>query len=130
MPVDDFDIPNDVAFTNCVFEQGLTIVGDMSAFVKIEGCTFGEGTGITVKEYTEGSHLSMKLTSPFIKLILNGTEGIEVTAVEGVVNCLSDSNFVLNGITYSITDFEAGMEGFCVANYYEDGKPVVYTEAW
>ena len=130
LPVDDFDISNEVGFTNCVFEQGLTIVGDMNAFVNIEGCTFGEGTGITVREYTEGNHVGMKLTSPFIKLMLTGTEGVAVTAKEAVVNCLSDSNFVLNGTEYSIADFGEGMEGFCVANYYEDGEAVVYTEAW
>lgn len=125
----------EAAFKNCVFEKGMTVISDRDTNVTIdEGCVFAEGTGIVLKEATEGNHLRMTLEDPFVRVAVL-TDGVNVTT-DDIVNVISYSGetVTLNGVTYTVDDFENPegpyATGFCVAQYHENGEALLYTEAW
>lgn len=125
----------EAAFKNCVFEKGMTVISDRDTNVTIdEGCVFAEGTGIVLKEATEGNHLRMTLEDPFVRVAVL-TDGVNITT-DDIVNVISYSGktVTLNGVTYTVDDFE-NPEGpyataFCVAQYHENGEALVYLEGW
>ncbi len=125
----------EVSFTNCVFEKGLKVVSDKDTNVVIgEGCVFGEGTGVVVEEATEGNHLGMDLyDDPFVR-IRAYVEGVTVTTDDTVVVFGTNVSVTLNGVTYTNDDFENPdgpyVDGFCVAQYFENGEAALYKEGW
>ncbi len=125
----------EVSFTNCVFEKGLTIISDRDTNVTIdEGCVFAEGTGIVVKEATEGNHLNLTLEDPFVR-VRAMVEGLNITT-DNCVNVQSYNGYAvtLNGEVYTTDDFENPdgpyCTGFCVVPYYENGEAMIYAEGW
>ena len=125
----------EAAFKNCVFETGMTVISDRDTNVTIdEGCVFKNGTGIVLKEATEGNHLHMTLDDPFVRVAVL-TDGVNITT-DDIVNVISynGNTVTLNGVTYKVDDFENPegpyATGFCVAQYHENGEAMIYTEAW
>lgn len=125
----------EVSFKNCVFEKGLTVISDRDTNVLIdEGCVFAEGTGIVLKETTEGNHLNMTLEDPFVRVVLK-VDGVNVTTDDIVtVSSATGVGVTLNGETYTVDDFENPdgpyVDGFVLVHYYENGEAMLYTESW
>ena len=125
----------EVSFKNCVFEKGLTVISDRDTNVTIdEGCVFAEGTGVVVKEATEGNHLNMTLDDPFVRVGIM-VDGLNVTT-DAPVNVISYNGdaVTVNGEVYTVDDFENPdgpyCTGFCVVHYYENGEATLYLEGW
>ena len=123
----------EVSFTNCVFEKGLTIISDRDTNVTIdEGCVFAEGTGIVVKEATEGNHLNLTLEDPFVRVHAM-VEGLNITT-DDLVSVVSGVAVTLNGEVYTTDDFENPdgpyTDTFAVVHYYENGEAAIYGEGW
>ncbi len=118
---------SEINFTGCVFEKGLEIVGDRSAWVRIsEDCTLKDGH-ITVKEATAGSMKAGKFDDDFLKLSLN-SPGLTVDTT-ALLTTISTQDVTINGTKYALADFP-DCNTFLVASYYFEGEPDVYTEGW
>ncbi|MGI6030041.1 MAG: hypothetical protein ACOX7F_00890 [Eubacteriales bacterium] len=116
-----------IYFDNCVFNGGLTIVGDYHAMVTLGGgCSFGEGSVVTCKEATSGAAKEATLEDNFIKVFIS-CEGVNVET-ESAIGMLSDGpDMVLNGTTYSKAELAPDVAFLGVYTTYE-GDTLTYTK--
>ena len=114
------ELRSDIVFDNCVFNGGLTIVGDFHAMVNLgEGCSFGDGSVITYKEVTPGVAKETTLDDNYVK-VFAGCEGVtvETESAFGVVTHSCD--FVFNGTTYSKAELAPDADYLGVYSLYEN----------
>ena len=95
------DLRSQIYFDNCVFNGGLSVVGDYHAMISLgAGCSFGEGSVVTCEEANPGSARGFTLEDNLIKLFV-ACEGVCVET-QSAIGVLSDGpDVVLNGTTYS-----------------------------
>ena len=121
------ELRSNIFFDNCVFNGGLTIVGDFHAMVGLgEGCSFGDGSVITCKEVTSGIAKETTLDDNYIK-VFAGCEGVivETESAFGVVT--NGFDFVFNGTTYSKAELAPDADYLGVYSVYE-GDTMTYTK--
>lgn len=121
------EMRSNIYFGNCVFNGGLTIVGDYHAMVSLgEGCSFGEGSVVTCKEATPGVAKETTMDDNYVKIFVD-CEGVivDTESAFGVVTGRYD--FVFNGTTYSKEEIapDAGFLG--VYSVYE-GDTMTYVK--
>lgn len=111
-----------IEFDNCVFNGGLTVVGDFHAMVSLGGgCSFGDGSVITCKEVTPGVAKEATMDDNYVK-IFAGCEGVCVDT-EAAVGILSNNHdFVFNGTTFSKADLAPDADFLGVYSSYENGS--------
>lgn len=119
------DVRSNIYFDNCVFNGGLTIVGDYHAMVSLGGgCSFGEGSVVTCKEVTAGAAKEITLEDNLIKVFV-ACEGVTVET-ESAVGVLTDGpDIVFNGTTYSKTELAPDTAFLGVYSVYE-GDTMTY----
>ena len=106
-PVEDEESLYTAIFTDCVFEGDVFLVADGQAEVVIgEGCTFAEGKGVVVLEYTEGA---AQQNVDNLSSVLVQAEGVNVIAETAAVvrTDMAGSSYTMNGVEYSKEDFGA-----------------------
>ena len=116
------ELRSNIVFDNCVFNGGLTIVGDFHAMVHLGGgCSFGDGSVVTCKEATSGAAKETTLDDNFVKIFV-GCEGVivETESAFGVVTDSSD--FIFNGTTYSKAEIAPDADYLGVYSLYESGS--------
>ena len=95
------DLRSGIYFDNCIFNGGLTILGDYHAMVSLGGgCSFGDGSVVTCKEVTPGAGEDMGLEDNFVKVFVS-CEDVTVDTEYAVGVVTDGSDFVFNGTTYS-----------------------------
>lgn len=107
------ELRSNIVFDNCVFNGGLTVVGDFHAMVSLgSGCSFGDGSVVTCKEVTSGIAKETTLDDNYVKIFV-GCEGVTVETESAMGVVTQHSDFVLNGTTYSKADLapDAGFLG-------------------
>ena len=116
------DLRSEIYFENCVFDGGLTIVGDYHAMVSLGGgCSFGDRSVITCKEATPGAAKEITLEDNLIKVFV-ACEGATVET-ECAMGVLSDGpDVVLNGTTYRKSELAPDAAFLGVYSVYEGGE--------
>ena len=114
-----------IYFDNCVFNDGLTIVGDYHAVIALgAGCTFGDGSVVTCREATPGAARDVVLEDNIVKLFL-ACEGVAVET-DAAVGVWSDGpDVALNGTTYSKEALTPDTDFLGVYALYEGGTLTV-----
>ena len=114
------EMRSNVYFGNCVFNGGLTIVGDYHAMVSLgAGCSFGDDSVVTCAEATNGSARTLTLEDNLIKLFV-ACEGVCVET-QSAIGILSDGpDVVFNGATYSKSQLAPDTAFLGVYSIYED----------
>lgn len=116
------ELRSNIAFDNCVFNGGLTIVGDFHAMVSLGGgCSFGDGSVVTCKEATSGVAKKTTMDDNFVKVFV-GCEGVTVETESAFGVVTESSDFVFNGTTYSKADLAPDADFLGVYSLYEDGS--------
>lgn len=116
------ELRSNIAFDNCVFNGGLTIVGDFHAMVSLGGgCSFGAGSIVTCKEATPGATKEATMDDNYVK-IFAGCEGINVETESAFGVVTDGSDFVFNGTTYSKADIAPDADFLGVYSLYENGS--------
>ena len=119
------DVRSNIIFDNCVFNGGLTIVGDYHAMVSLGGgCSFGDGSVVTCKEVTSGVAKETTLDDNFAKIFV-GCEGVTVETESAIGVVTDNSDFVFNGTTYSKADLAPDTAYLGVYSIYE-GDTMTY----
>ena len=121
------ELRSNIVFENCVFNGGLTIVGDFHAMVSLEGsCSFGDGSVVTCKEVTPGISKEATMDDNYVK-IFAGCEGVvvETKSAFGVVT--NGVDFVFNGTTYSKAEIAPDADFLGVYSLYENDA-MTYTK--
>lgn len=116
------ELRSNIVFDNCVFNGGLTIVGDFHAMVSLGGgCSFGEGSIVTCKEATPGAAEETTFDDNYIK-VFAGCEGVvvETESAFGVVT--GGPDFVFNGTAYSKAELAPDADYLGVYSLYENGS--------
>lgn len=121
------DLWSIIEFDNCVFNGGLTVIGDFHAMVILGGgCSFGAGSIVTCKEATPGVTKDATLDDNYVK-VFAGCEGVTVET-ESAMGVLSDgADFVLNGNTFSKAEIAPDADSLGVFSVYENGS-LTYTK--
>lgn len=97
----DNDLRSSIYFENCNFNGGLTVVGDYHAMIMLGGgCTFGEGSTVTVQEANPGATRDMVLEDNLVKLLVY-CQGVSVESQGAMGLLTAGPDVVLNGTTYS-----------------------------
>lgn len=114
------DLRSNIYFDNCIFNGGLTIVGDYHAMVSLGGgCSFGDDSVVTCKEVTPGSAREITLEDNLIKVFV-ACEGVNVET-ESAVGVLTDGpDVVFNGTTYSKNELAPDTAFLGVYSLYEN----------
>lgn len=116
------ELRSNIVFDNCVFNGGLTIVGDFHAMVSLGGgCSFGDGSVVTCKETTPGVAKETTLDDNYVK-IFAGCEGITVETESAFGVVTDSSDFVFNGTTYSKAELAPNADYLGVYSLYESGS--------
>lgn len=111
-----------IAFDNCVFNGGLTVVGDFHAMVDLgAGCSFGDGSVVTFKEVTSGIAKETTLDDNYAKVFV-GCEGVTVETESAIGVVTSNSDFVFNGTTYRKADIAPDADYLGIFSLYENGS--------
>ena len=114
------ELRSNIVFDHCVFNGGLTVVGDFHAMVSLGGgCSFGDGSGVTCKEVTPGVAKEATMDDNYVK-IFAGCEGVTVETESAIGVVTDNSDFVLNGITYSKADLAPDADYLGVFSLYEN----------
>lgn len=114
------ELRSNIVFDNCVFNGGLTVVGDFHAMVSLGGgCSFGDGSVVTFKEATSGVAKEATLDDNYAKLFV-GCEGVTVETESAIGVVTDNSDFVLNGTTYSKADIAPDADCLGVFSLYEN----------
>lgn len=109
-----------IVFDNCVFNGGLTVVGDFHAMVDLGGgCSFGDGSVVTFKEVTSGIAKEITLDDNYAKVFV-GCEGVTVETESAIGIVTSNPDFVFNGTTYSKADIAPDADYLGVFSLYEN----------
>ena len=121
------DLRSNIYFDNCIFNGGLTIVGDYHAMVSLgEGCSFGNGSIVTCKEATSGAAKETTLDDNLIK-IFTACEGVTVET-ESAIGVLTDGpDIVFNGTVYSKAGLAPDTAFLGVYSIYE-GNTMTYVK--
>ena len=119
------DLRSNIFFDNCVFNGGLTIVGDFHAMVSLgEGCSFGDGSVITCKEVTSGVAKETTLDDNYVKVFV-GCEGVTVETESAFGVVTNGPDFIFNGTTYSKAELAPDADYLGVYSLYE-GDSMTY----
>ena len=109
-----------IAFDNCVFNGGLTVVGDFHAMVNLGGgCSFGEGSVVTCKEATPGVAKEATMDDNYVKVFV-GCEGVTVETESAIGVVTGQPDFVLNGTTYSKAEIAPDADYLGIFSLYEN----------
>ena len=108
-----------IVFDNCVFNGGLTVVGDFHAMVSLGGCSFGDGSVVTCKEATPGVAKEATMDDNYVK-IFAGCEGVTVETESAIGVVTENSDFVFNGTTYSKADLAPDADYLGIFSLYEN----------
>lgn len=114
------NLRSDIHFDNCVFHDGLTIIGDYHAMVSLgSGCTFGEDSIVTCKEATPDTAKGTILDDNLIKLFV-ACEGVTVET-EAAIGVLTDGpDVIFNDVTYSKKELAPDTSFLGIYSLYED----------
>lgn len=115
------DLRSNIYFDNCVFNEGLTIVGDYHAVISLgAGCTFGAGSVVSCREATPGATRDVVLEDNVVKVFL-ACEGVAVEA-DSAIGIWSDGpDIVLNGTAYNKEELTPDTDFLGVYGLYENG---------
>lgn len=114
------ELRSNIAFDNCVFNGGLTVVGDFHAMVSLGGgCSFGDGSVVTCKEATPGVTKEATLDDNYVKVFV-GCEGVTVETESAIGVVTGNSDFVFNGTTYSKADIAPDADFLGIFSLYEN----------
>lgn len=109
-----------IVFDNCVFNGGLTVVGDFHAMVNLGGgCSFGEGSVVTCKEATPGVAKEATMDDNYVKVFV-GCEGVTVETESAIGVVTGQPDFVLNGTTYSKAEIAPDADYLGIFSLYEN----------
>ena len=113
------DVRSNIFFDNCVFNGGLTIIGDFHAMVSLGGgCSFGDGSVVTCKEVTSGIAKETTLEDNLVKVFV-GCEDV-VVETQAAIGVLTDGpDLVFNGTTYSKTELTPDTAFLGIYSIYE-----------
>lgn len=113
------DVRSNIFFDNCVFNGGLTIIGDFHAMVSLGGgCSFGDGSVVTCKEATSGIAKETTLEDNLVKVFV-GCEDV-VVETQAAIGVLTDGpDLVFNGTTYSKTELTPDIAFLGIYSIYE-----------
>lgn len=116
------EMRSNVYFGNCVFNGGLTIVGDYHAMVSLgEGCSFGDGSVVTCKEATSGAAKEITLDDNLVKVFV-ACENVSIET-QAAVGILTDRyDVVLNGTTYSKSELAPDAAFLGLYSIYEGAE--------
>lgn len=119
------ELRSDIYFDNCVFNGGLTIVGDYHAMVSLGGgCSFGDGSVITCREATPGVAKETTLEDNRIKVFV-ACEGVTIET-DSAIGVLTDGpDIVFNGTAYRKTELAPDTAFLGVYSTYE-GDTMTY----
>ena len=121
------ELRSNIVFDNCVFNGGLTVVGDFHAMVSLGGgCSFGDGSVVTCKEVTSGVAKETTLDDNFAKIFV-GCEGVTVETESAIGVVTDSSDFVFNGTTYSKADLAPDADFLGIYSIYE-GDSMTYVK--
>lgn len=121
------ELRSNIVFDNCVFNGGLTVVGDFHAMVSLGGgCSFGDGSVVTCKEVTPGIAKEATLDDNFVKVFV-GCEGVTVETESAIGVVTDNSDFVFNGTTYSKADLAPDADFLGIYSIYE-GDSMTYVK--
>lgn len=116
------ELRSNIVFDNCVFNGGLTIVGDFHAMVSLGGgCSFGDGSVVTCKEATPGTAKETTFDDNYVK-IFAGCEGVTVETESAFGVVTDHSDFVFNGTTFSKAELAPDADYLGVYSLYENGS--------
>ena len=119
------ELRSNIVFDNCVFNGGLTVVGDFHAMVSLGGgCSFGDGSVVTCKEVTPGVTKEATLDDNYVKIFV-GCEGVTVETESAFGVVTDSSDFVFNGTTYSKAELAPDADYLGVYSLYE-GDSMTY----
>ena len=115
------DLRSDIFFDNCIFNGGLTIVGDYHAMVSLGGgCSFGDGSVVTCKAVTSDAANETTLEDNLIKLFV-ACEGVSIET-ESAIGVLTDGpDIVFNDTTYSKNELAPDTAFLGVYSIYDNG---------
>ena len=123
----EYELRSDIHFDNCVFNGGLTIVGDYHAMISLGAdCSFGEGAVVTCKEATPGAAKEMTLDDNFVKVLVS-CEGVAVETENAFGLVSGGPDAALNGTTYSKAELAPDTDFLGVYCTY-DGDALTYTK--
>lgn len=121
------ELRSNIVFDNCVFNGGLTVVGDFHAMVSLGGgCSFGDGSVVACKEVTSGVAKETTLDDNFVKVFV-GCEGVTVETESAIGVVTDSSDFVFNGTTYSKADLAPDADFLGIYSIYE-GDSMTYVK--
>jgi hypothetical protein len=119
------DLRSNIYFDNCVFNGGVTIVGDYHAMISFgEGCSFGDGSTVICEEATSGATKDITLEDNLIKVFV-ACEGVTVETESAIGVLSAGPDVVFNGITYSKTELAPDTAYLGVYGVYE-GDAMTY----
>ena len=114
------ELRSNIVFDNCVFNGGLTVVGDFHAMVNLGGgCSFGDGSVVTCKEATPGVAKEATMDDNYVKIFVN-CEGVTVETESAIGVVTGNPDFVLNGTTYSKADLAPDADYLGIFSLYEN----------
>ena len=114
------ELRSNIVFDNCVFNGGLTVVGDFHAMVSLGGgCSFCDGSVVTCKEVTSGVAKEATMDDNYVKIFVS-CEGVTVETESAVGVVTANSDFVFNGTTYSKTEIAPDVDYLGVYSLYEN----------
>lgn len=121
------NLRSDIFFDNCVFRDGLTIVGDYHAMITFgSGCSFDDGAVATCKEATPDAAKQTTLEDNRVKVFV-ACEGVTVQT-GSAVGVLSDGpDVVIDGTSYSKQALAPDADFLGVYNLYE-GDEMTYVK--
>lgn len=114
------ELRSNIVFDNCVFNGGLTVIGDFHAMVRLGGgCSFGDGSVVTCKEVTSGAAKEATMDDNFVKIFV-GCEGVTVETESAVGVVIENSEVVFNGTTYSKSKLAPDADYVGIYSLYEN----------
>lgn len=119
------ELRSNIVFDHCVFNGGLTVVGDFHAMVHLgSGCSFGDGAVVACKEVTSGVAKETTMDDNFVKIFV-GCEGVTVETESAFGVVTNSSDFVFNGTAYSKAELAPDADYLGVYSLYE-GDSMTY----
>lgn len=121
------DLRSDIFFDNCIFNGGLTVIGDYHAMVSLGvGCVFGDDSVVTCKAVTSNAAKETTLEDNLIKLFV-ACEGVSIET-DSAIGVLTDGpDVVFNDTTYSKKELAPNTAFLGVYSIY-DGDTITYTK--
>lgn len=115
------NLRSEIFFDNCIFNAGLTIVGDFHTMVTLgSGCSFGEDSVVVCKAATADIAKETVLEDNLIKLSV-ACEGVEVETESAMGVLTEGPDIVFNGTVYSKKELAPDTDFLGVYSIYEGG---------